>query len=226
MERRNSDGNCENTFSKNLDVLVQRAKLNDQRALAEIYTYSSPEVFRVIQVLIKDKYTAEDILHDTYVKAFIRLEQLRNPERLVPWLKMIATNTAKDWLKKSKPMLFSDLSNGEPFDVLPFEEKLGYENIELNPEVAISEKEVQDLLMEILNQLPEDQRMVIGMFYYEGMSVKEISDILEVSDNTIKSRLAYGRKKIKEKILDLEKRGTKICTTEPFAFFLYLLQKL
>lgn len=226
MERIKFEGNCENPFSKNLDALVQRAKLNDRSALTEIYTYSSPEIFRVINVLIKDKYTAEDILHDTYVKAFTRLEQLRNPDRLIPWLKMIATNTAKDWLKKSKPMLFSDLSAEEPFDIFSFEETLGYENIELNPEVTISEKEAQNLLMEILDQLPEDQRMVIGMFYYEGMSVKEISDILEVNDNTIKSRLAYGRRKIKEKILDLEKRGTKICTTEQFTFFLYLLQRL
>ena len=80
--------------------------------------------------------------------------------------------------------------------------------------------------LEILDQLPEDQRLVIGMFYYEEMSVKDIAFTLGVSDNTVKSRLSYGRKKVKELVLDLEKKGTKLYTVAPFTFFLYLLRRL
>ena len=217
---------CGNPLPPDLYALVQRAKRNDQSALAEIYQYSSPEVYRVIRILIRDQYTADDILQDTYIKAFTRLNQLQNPNSLVPWLKMIANNTAKDWLKKSKPMVFSDLSAGKTSDVLPFEERIEYENIELNPEVEIDEKEVRRLVMEILDQLPEDQRMVIGMFYYEEMSVKAIADILGISENTVKSRLSYGRKKVKEQVLELEKRGTRLYTVAPFVFFLYLLRRM
>lgn len=79
--------------------------------------------------------------------------------------------------------------------------------------------------MEILDHLPEDQRVVIGMFYYEEMSVKDIAQTLGVSENTVKSRLSYGRKKIKEQVMDLEKRGTKLYNVAPFVFFLYLLGK-
>ncbi len=79
--------------------------------------------------------------------------------------------------------------------------------------------------MEILDHLPEDQRVVIGMFYYEEMSVKDIAQTLGVSENTVKSRLSYGRKKIKEQVMDLEKRGTKLFRCCTFVFFLYLLGK-
>lgn len=217
---------CGNPLQKNLNVLVQRAKQNDQSALTEIYRYSSPAVYRTIKVLIKDDDTANDILQDTYIKAFARLDQLQHPDKLVPWLKIIANNTAKDWLKKSKPMLFSDISSGETSGELPFEERIEYQNVQLNPEVEVDAKEVRRLVMEILDQLPEDQRMVIGMFYYEELSVKDIAVILGVSENTVKSRLVYGRKKIKEQVLDLEKRGTKLYTVAPFVFFLYLLRRM
>lgn len=226
QENANFCSYCGNLLQKNLDALIQRAKLKDQSALTEIYRYSSPAVYRTVKVLIKDDDTAKDILQDTYIKAFARLDQLQNPDRLVPWLKMIASNTAKDWLKKSKPILFSDMSAGKTFNDLPFEEKIEYKNMELNPEMEVDAKEVQRLLMEILDQLPEDQRMVIGMFYYEEMSVRDIAITLGVSDNTVKSRLLYGRKKIKEQVLDLERRGTRLYTAAPFVFFLYLLRRM
>lgn len=91
--------------------------------------------------------------------------------------------------------------------------------------MAMDQQEAKRLVMEILDHLPEDQRVVIGMFYYEEMSVKDIAQTLGVSENTVKSRLSYGRRKIKEQVLDLEKRGTKLYSVAPFVFFLYLLGK-
>ena len=217
---------CGSPTIRNKSYLVQRARENDQEALAEIYRISSPAVYRAIRILIKDEDTVYDILQDTYIKGFTRLDQLQNPERLVPWFKMIANNLAKDWLKKSKPIFFTDMSGGEELGDISFEESIEDERTDLNPEIAMDEKEVRRLVMEILDQLPEDQRMVIAMFYYEEMSVKDIAEVLGVSENTVKSRLSYGRKKIKEQVLDLEKRGTKLYSLAPFVFFLYLLGKV
>ena len=90
---------------------------------------------------------------------------------------MIANNTAKDWLKKCKPLLFTDMSGDDESDDLSFEESIEDERTDLNPEMAMDEKEVRRLVLEILDQLPEDQRLVIGMFYYEEMS--EIQAMLE-----------------------------------------------
>lgn len=211
----------------NMEELLARARENDQDALAGIYGWSKDAVYKVIKVLIKDEDTVYDILQDTYVKAFTRLDQLQDADKLLPWLKMIARNTAKDWLKKSKPVFFEDISGGtEDSESLSFEEQIEEKRTDVNPELSMDEKETSRLVMEILDQLPEDQRMVIGMFYYEEMSVKDIAVTLGVSENTVKSRLSYGRKKIKEQVLDLEKRGTKLYNVAPFIFFLYLLRQL
>lgn len=216
---------CGSPTIRNMSYLVQKARENDQEALTEIYKISSPAVYKTIRVLIKDEDTVYDILQDTYVKAFTRLNQLQNPDKLIPWLKMIANNLAKDWLKKSKPVFFTDIYGGEELEDIPFEESIEDVRSELNPEMAMDQQEAKRLVMEILDHLPEDQRVVIGMFYYEEMSVKDIAQTLEVSENTVKSRLSYGRKKIKEQVLDLEKRGTKLYSVAPFVFFLYLLGK-
>ena len=218
--------NCGSPTRNNMTWLVQRARANDQQALAEIYEISSPAVYKAIRVLIKDEDTVYDILQDTYVKAFTRLDQLQDAEKLIPWLKMIANNRAKDWLKKSKPGFFTDISGTEEEDNVSFEESIEDVRSDMNPEMSMDEKEVRRLVMEILDQLPEDQRIVIGMFYYEEMSVKDIAAALEVSENTVKSRLSYGRKKIKEQVLDLEKHGTKLYNVAPFVFFLYLLRRV
>lgn len=216
---------CGSPTIRNMSYLVQKARENDQEALAEIYKISSPAVYKTIWVLIKDEDTVYDILQDTYVKAFTRLDQLQNPDKLIPWLKMIANNLAKDWLKKSKPVFFTDIYGGEELEDIPFEESIEDVRSELNPEMAMDQQEAKRLVMEILDHLPEDQRVVIGMFYYEEMSVKDIAQTLGVSENTVKSRLSYGRKKIKEQVMDLEKRGTKLYSVAPFVFFLYLLGK-
>ena len=218
---------CGNKFEEEKEKkdLLKRARSKDQQALAEIYSQSCSAVYRVIRVLVKDEDTVNDLVQDTYVKAFSRLDQLQDEAKLVPWLKMIANNTAKDWLKKCKPVYFNELAGeSDDTDDLSFEENIEDENIDLNPEMAMDRQEVSRLVMEILDQLPEDQRMVIGMFYYEEMSVKDIAEVLGVSDNTVKSRLNYGRKKIKELVLDLEKKGTRLYNVAPFAFFIYLLR--
>ena len=220
---------CGNPVTRE-ESLLDRAKRQDQAALAEIYEQTSGAVYRVLKVLIKnDEDTVQDLLQDTYVKAFTRLDQLQDESKLLPWLKTIANNSAKDWLKKCKPVLFTAMAGNEgneETEALSFEENIEADRIDENPELAMDEKEVRRLVMEILNQLPEDQRVVLGMFYYEDMSVKEIASILEVSDNTVKCRLNYGRKKVKELVLDLEKKGTKLYNVAPFTFFVYLLYRL
>lgn len=98
--------------------------------------------------------------------------------------------------------------------------------IENMPEATIDQQETSRLVKEILDVLPDEQRIVIGMFYYDQMSVSEIAEELECSENTVKSRLNYGRKKIQTKVLELEKNGTKLYSLAPLPFFIWLLRNL
>lgn len=88
----------------------------------------------------------------------------------------------------------------------------------------MDQKETSRLIGEILNTLPDDQRAAVGLFYYDGMSVKEISEVLAVSENTVKSRMNYARKKIEVEVKNLEKKGTKLYNLAPIPFLLWLFK--
>ena len=164
-----------------------------------------------------------DIVQDTYIKAFSRLDGFQGDTKFLPWVRQIAANTARDWLKKRRPMLFAELGSGGDTDT-PVEELFPDERIENLPEQVIDQKETTRLLREILDELPEDQRAAIGMFYYEELSVKEIADAMSVSESAVKSRLMYGRRKIEKKVRELEKQGTKLYSLSPLPFLLLLFR--
>ena len=200
--------------------LINRARNNDQAAITELYNKTYSGVYYTVKALIKDEDAALDIMQDSYIKAFKSLDQLKEPEKFKAWVKRIAHNRSIDWLRKSKPILFINMESEECDTPLEFEDT----NTDNLPEAVIDRKETSRLIREILNELPDEQRAVISMYYYEQLSVKEIARELGVSENTVKSRLNYGRKKIEIKVLDLEKKGTKLYGLAPIPFLLLLFR--
>lgn len=202
------------------DKLIMQAICGDQDAITKLYEGTYSNVYHTIKSMVKDEDAVLDILQDTYVKAFDSLVQLENPAQFRPWVKRIATNKAKDYVKKRKPILFSEMAAEDSDEPIDFEDNRWTDL----PETVVDRKETTRLMNEILATLSEDQQLVVGMFYYQEMSVKQIAKILGVSENTVKSRLNYARKKIETKVLDLEKKGTKLYSLAPLPFFLWLLR--
>ncbi|MDO4787610.1 MAG: sigma-70 family RNA polymerase sigma factor [Johnsonella sp.] len=205
--------------------LVAQARNGDQNALAGLYEKTQASLCSSIKYMIRDEDAVSDILQDSYIKAFAGLEKLEGNEKFFPWLKQITLNTAKDWLKKKKPLLFTELEyEDETGQRLPAEDRFLEERSEFIPEKLVESNETTRLLREIVDTLPENQRAVIAMFYYEELSVKQIAALTESSESAVKSRLMYGRQKIESKVRDLEKSGTKLYGLAPISFFLLLLR--
>lgn len=203
------------------NALIERAKNNDQQAFNELYQNSYDVVYRTVKSMVKDEDTALDIVQDAFIKAFANLSMLENPDNFLAWIKRIAINKAKDWFKKKHDISFSQLSDDE--DYIPDFEDDRVENL---PDAVIDRNETARLIEEILSTLSDEQRIAIGMFYYQDMSVAEIAQELEISENTVKSRLNYGRKKIKAGVEDLEKKGTKLYGLAPLPFLLLLFKSM
>ena len=203
---------------------VEAAKRGDQFAISEIYEKCYNTIYYVVKSIIVDEDTTQDIVQDSFMKAFNNISKLDNASSFVPWLKRLATNTAKDWLKKKKPILFSSLY---PDDDDNDEQEPEIEDVDLTqqPEEALDAKTKKQLLWDIINELSEEQRLVVSMFYFQEMSVAEIAENLGVSQGTIKSRLNYARKKIECKVLDLEKKGTKLYGLAPIPFLIWLFMQ-
>ncbi|MGN0106405.1 MAG: sigma-70 family RNA polymerase sigma factor, partial [Hominilimicola sp.] len=200
---------------------VALAREGNQQAVSTLYEKTYSKVFYTIKSMIKDEDAVLDILQDTYIKAFMHLDTFEGNEKFLPWVKQIAKNAARDWLKKKKPTLFTEMSLSEEQDT-PAEELFADERSAYIPEQVIDQNETKRLIREIIDDLPDDQRAVIGMYYYEEMSVKEIAEAMESTESAVKSRLMYGRKKIEKKVRELEKRGTKLYGLSPIPFLLLL----
>ena len=199
--------------------LIRKAAAGDQNAITKLYELTYSSVYKTVKSMIADEDTVLDVVQDSFIKGFQSLVQLDAPENFRAWMKRIATNKAKDYLKKKKPILFTDMAN-EDGEEIDFRDDC----IDHCPEEVLDRKETTRLMNEILATLSEDQRLVIGMFYYEEMSVREIAETLGCSENTVKSRLNYGRKKVEVKVKELEKRGTKLYSLAPLPFLLWLFR--
>ncbi len=209
--------------SDELAELVAAARIGDQDAIGALYEKTYSKVYYTVKSIIKDEDTVFDIVQDTYIKAFAHLNSFQGDTKFLPWIRRIAANTARDWLKKKRPMLFTELSSGDEKDT-PAEELFPDERSENLPDQVIDQEETKRLIREIIEELPEDQRAAIGMFYYEEMSVKEIAAAMGVSESAVKSRLMYGRNKIETKVRELEKQGTKLYSLSPLPFLLLLFR--
>ena len=202
--------------------VIDRAIQGENEAQAELYNHTYSDVYYTIFTITKDEDLLFDVLQDTYLTAFQKLDQLKNADSFRPWIKRIAHNKTLNALRdrKSSKMIF--LVSPDTEEAI----KIKDDRIENMPEEKIDQQETQRLIKEILEVLPEDQRAVIGMYYFDQLSVDEIAKELGCGANTVKSRLYYGRKKIETQVLELEKRGTKLYNLAPIPFFLWLLRSL
>ncbi len=201
---------------------VELARKGDNEGITFLYQETYQKSYYVALKYMKNEQSAEDVLQDAYIRAFKNLHQLQDANKFESWFRMIVANQAKNELVKNKPDLFSEedmeavLDNGTPFES---------DRVKNIPELAVDQKETSRLIQEMMAELSDEQRICITMFYVEEMSVKEIAEALDVSENTVKSRLNYGRTKIKDKVLELEKKGTKLYGMLPLVFFFVLFKK-
>ncbi len=200
---------------------VGLAKDGKEEGYNFLYQQTYQKSYYVALKYMKQEEAALDVLQDAYIKAFQSLEQLQDAEKFAGWFSRIVATKALDELKKKKIVLFSQMQTEEKD--ISMEEILEDDRIDTQPELALDKEETSRLVQEMIGSLSDEQRFCIIMFYVEEMSVKEIAETLGVSENTVKSRLNYGRKNIKEQVLELEKRGTKLYAMAPLPFFLYLL---
>lgn len=201
---------------------VALAKEGKEEGFRFLYEATYRSKYYLALQYMKNEEAAKDVLQDAYVKAFSKLDQLKEPDAFPGWLGRIVANTAKNRLVKNEPLLFSDAATDE--DAEGFEYRIEDEKIENQPELAYTKQELRELVHELIGSLSEEQRMCILLFYIEGASIREIASALDCSENTVKSRLNYGRKNLKAKAEELKKKGYRLYGVAPLPLLLFLLR--
>ena len=201
---------------------VALARQGDERGYGFLYETTYKSKYYLALQYMKNEEAAQDVLQEAYIRAFTRLDMLTEPEAFPGWLGRIVANTAKNMLVKKNPMLFSQMETEEEGE--NFEYRIEDDSIESQPELSYTRQETQELVREMIDSLSEEQRMCILLFHIEGASIREIAATLGCSENTVKSRLNYGRQNLKKKAEELQKKGYKLYSVAPLPLFLYLLR--
>lgn len=203
---------------------VELAKKKEDAGIGFLYESTYRDKYYIALKYMKNEEDARDVLQDAYIKAFSSLDTLDNAGKFPAWLGMIVANTAKNALKKKKPALFSEM-NAETEDGDGLEFQIEDERIEGQPELSYTKEETRELVQQMISALSDEQRLCILMFYIEDMSIRDIAEAIDCSENTVKSRLNYGRKNLKAKAEELQKKGYQLYGIAPLPLLIYLLRE-
>ena len=175
------------------EQLVHLYAKGNSDALATLVTRHKDRIYTSIYFLVKDKYLAEDLFQDVFIRIIDTLNggRYREEGKFLPWALRIAHNMCVDHfrkIKRSPTIKTSD--NNDIFELLNFNEA--------SPEEKIIQGENNDSIRKMIEQLPAEQSEVIILRHYADLSFKEIADLTKCSINTALGRMRYSLANIRK----------------------------
>lgn len=203
-----------------LITLVKTAKSGNQKAIEELLCLAHTSVSYQCRKMLPNTQDAEDLTQEILLTVYQKLDSLQEPATFWGWLNRITATRCMNAISRTQVDLqFAEDEDGN--SILDSLETLDEHQI---PDKAIDNAETARMIDEIVSGLPEVQRMATLLYYYDEMSVKEIAQIMDVSENTVKGRLHLARKAIKEKVQEYEKQGVKLYSVSMLPFLWYFLR--
>ncbi|WP_261796017.1 RNA polymerase sigma factor [Numidum massiliense] len=158
-----------------------------QRILFEMFYQ---RVYKTAYYIVKDEHLAQDVLQDTFIKAFRHIEQCPDGERAGAWLATIASRTAIDYIRKQKRR------NALPFDNVLIENNAFQREVASSVEQTVEDAfAIEEILREI-DSLDADSRVVLILKYLHELKDQEIAEALDVKLGTVKSRIFRAKQKL------------------------------
>ena len=171
-------------------ILLMQSPENQEKGLRMMMNAYQSRLYWHIRRLVDDEDAAKDVLQETFIKVCQNFSQFKKDSQLYTWLYRIASNEALQHLNKAKKMQKTE----QDADVYLENQKA--ENSGRNAD------EIELLLQDAIQKLPEKQRMVFTLRYYDDLPYEEISKILDMSVSTLKTNYHYAKSKIEQYILD------------------------
>lgn len=202
-----------------LNAIVTKAKAGDPEAMNELITASYQDIYYYALKLVKKEDIAADAAQDSCVEIIETIGNLRESAAFVTWCRRIVYHQCAKRLGNTREVALEENEDGETIlDRLPDETPGAL------PEQVAEDREFRKLMMDMIDGLPEGQRSALLLYYYERLSVKQIAEIQDENENTIKSRLHQGRNAVKKQVEAYEaKTGTRLHSVAilPLLYFLF-----
>jgi RNA polymerase sigma-70 factor (ECF subfamily) len=183
--------------------LVERAQEGDREAFQTLVERYQEKVYSICYGKVKDEQDAKDVSQDVFIKVFRYIENFNQESSFYTWLYRIAVNTSIDFLRKRSRrkevdyddtiQTDEDVEGGE----LLMPSKLG-----IDPDKELGRKELREKMLEALDSLSDKHRTILTLREVEGLSYKEMADVLEISKGTVMSRLYHARQYFQEALDD------------------------
>lgn len=197
---------------------LEKVKNGDNNATTLLYEDAKDIAYNKAYSILNNHYDAEDIAEDSVLRAIEKIDTIKKPSEFPAWIRRIAENKAKDYIKKDKPTYM-----GENFE---------YTTNDLNsdqkvlPEKMADSQENIDLYKKLISKLTDDQKNALVLNRIEGYKTREIAEMLGCSENTIKSRIHQGEKKLVKEAENLKKKGYTLNGMMPLDFFTVMSKSL
>jgi RNA polymerase sigma-70 factor (ECF subfamily) len=192
--------------------LVQRLAAKDEAAVRTTIRRYNQRLYRLARSVVRDDGEAEDVLQQAYFKAFTHIDTFRGEAQLSTWLSRIVLNEALARIaQKRRANTVALEAAAEKADVIPFPNA----SPPVDPERSLAQRQVQALLEEAIDRLPDGFRTVLVARVVEGMSVEETAEVLGVKPETVKTRLHRARAMLRDNVEN--KIGPFIMDAFPFA---------
>jgi RNA polymerase sigma-70 factor (ECF subfamily) len=193
--------------------LVRRALMRDEAAVRAIIKAHNRRLYRLARGILRNDGEAEDVVQETYVRAFTHLADFRGDSSLSTWLSRIAMNEALGRLRRQRPGVeFSSLPQGVlEAQIIQFPLLSATDD----PEKSMAQREIQHVVEAAIDELPEPFRMVFITRVVEGMNVEETAEILDLKPETVKTRLHRARAMLRDNVE--KKIGPVVMDAFPFA---------
>ena len=220
MERQGEHMEAKRAYSE-IAKDVQAAQQNDAEAMNRILTDVQDMVYYNCLRMLKSEQAAQDAAQDILITVYRKIGYLADPNTYIGWVKRITANHCKNCLcKVNKEFMLSETEDGED----PF---ANFEDTDEQrvPDKALDNEETRRMIVDLVDKLPDEQRMCVMLYYYDELKTREIAETLGISENTVKSRLNYARKAIKEGVKAYEQQGIKLYGASPLPFLGYFLGK-
>jgi len=190
--------------------LVKSAQTGNITALETLYIEHSKRVYYMALKIMRNKEDAEDVASDVFITVCEKLKELREPEHFVRWLNRITANKCTNAFRKKRNIMAKSINN-EEFSEMSEIDFLEETNPLLIPEKALDNAETAQILIDIVDGLPEPQRLCVYYYYYEHLTIAQIAEILDANENMVKRRLYLAREKIRKELNRLdEQEGIKL----------------
>lgn len=192
-----------------LEQAIEDLRSGNQQGFRIIYDQTHDYVYSQARMLLCNESDAGDLVQEVYINAYNSIQSLQDNKKIYSWLGGIAFRQATKIMRKQRDVLLSD-DEGTLFDMV----------VELDPDVqpehAMDKEYTKEVIAELIERLPPLQQAALTAFYYDELSIRQIAQAYDCSENTIKSRLNYAKKSLKEYVLEKEKKeGIKLYSLCP-----------